>query len=806
MLQTLFTRIFSVTMWYHFAFMAVSIALFGMTLGALIVYLQPRHFPEEHAKTQLSLHALLFAVAIIAGFIIHLYVPYLTGTGSVGGGEGVPQPTGAPKADGWISTAAYLSLTYVSISIPFVFAGICVCIALTRFRGQVARLYAADLAGAAVGCVCFILALRVTDGPTAVFMVAAFAALGALAFAFDQPRKWLITAALTVFVSLGIFTMGHAILAHRQAPLVRLVYSKGTETARPIYEHWNEFAYFRMYRHSEVPTGWGFSTTFEPRWHRVPQIGVFIDAWAGTYLTRWDGDPDRLDHLRYDVTNFVHYVRRDADVLVVGVGGGRDVLSALAFEQRSVTGVEINGDLLDVVSGRFGDFTGHLDRDPRVRLVADEARSYITRQEDRYGIVQVSMIDTFAATAAGAFVLTENTLYTVEAWRVFLDRLTESGVMSFSRWYTPSDPAEVQRLFTLATAALRDAGIERPDRHMVMVTNIPEGADMLAGIGTLLVCRTPFTEEDLAAVADAVERLEFGVLYAPGLPGDPVLSQIARSTDLDEFASSFPLDISPPTDDRPFFFNMLRIQDVFSPGRIEGHVNAFNLKAVTTLGSLLVIVLGLTLLCIIVPLVLTRRRSRPMGAARYILFFGAIGFGFMLVEISQLQRLIVFLGHPTYGLSVVLFSLLLSSGIGSYLTPVCRDTSHASRSAWRLIAIVAVLVVLGLVTPPITSALRGATNGVRIAVAAALLAPPGLFMGMAFPLGMSVANLRSRRLTPWLWGINGAASVSASVLAVVLALAWGISAAFWGGVGCYIVAFVSYLGCVRSAPTSQTAP
>jgi hypothetical protein len=494
----------------------------------------------------------------------------------------------------------------------------------------------------------------------------------------------------------------------------------------------------------------------------------------------------------------VHHLRSDAEVLVVGVGGGRDVLSALAFRQNFVVGVEINGDLLDTVNHRFGDFTGHLDRNPRVRLVNDEARSYVSRQRDRFDIIQVSLIDTFAASSAGAFVLTENSLYTVEGWKAFLEKLSADGILSFSRWYTPAQPAELYRLAALASAALRGVGVDDPREHLAIVANVGPDAAPEFGVGTLIASRTPLSGADRSRIRAVASEMGFAVLMSPDGALDPTLLQITASRDLWAFADSFPLDISPPTDDRPFFFNMLRLRDLLERGEAGAIQNAFNLTAVTTLGGLLVIVFSLTALCLIVPLALTTRRSRLRGSAPFFWFFGGIGFGFMFVEISQMQRLIVFLGHPTYGLAVVLFSLLLSSGLGSYLTPEVASSAEARTARWRLIALLGALAVFGGLTPWVTDALRGASTPLRIATAVGTLFPLGLFMGMAFPMGMSLASGRTEGLTPWFWGINGATSVCASVLAVAVALTAGIAVSFWTGAGCYAVAFAAFLAATRA--------
>jgi hypothetical protein len=517
-----------------------------------------------------------------------------------------------------------------------------------------------------------------------------------------------------------------------------------------------------------------------------------IDSNAATVITAFEGNLEEVDFLKWDITNLAHYVRPEADVLVIGTGGGRDILSALAFEQRSVTGVEINGDIIDLVTGAYDDFSGHLAERPGVSFVHDEARSYITRTDDRFDLIQISMIDTWAATTSGAYVLTENSLYTLEAWDIFLGRLTPDGALSVSRWYYPNSPDEMYRLTSLATAALAKQGIAQPRDHIVIAAYVPgeQEKEIPVGVGTMILSQTPFSAHDLEILREIARKMHFELVLTPDLASDQTFARIVAGEDLDSLASSLLLNLAPPTDDSPFFFHMLRLQDIFAQGAMYLGTMAFNLGAVYTLGVLLVIVCGLTFLFIIVPLLLTTKRLQRGEMRRAVplfLFFAGIGMGFMLVEISQMQRLTVFLGHPTYGLSVVLFSLLLSGGIGSYLTN--RVQAQVIRSTLvRLSILLIVLLLAGLLTPLIIATFAGMTTAIRILVAVILLFPLGLFMGMAFPLGIKIASEQTSSLTPWLWGINGATSVCASVFAVAISLNWGISVSFWAGLGCYVLA------------------
>lgn len=777
MYEILLTRIFSVTMWYHFAFMAISVAMFGMTAGAILVYLLPHYFTQQRAKYHLTLSSLLFAASIVASFLTHLQIPPVRGASIMG--------------------LYPLVLTYVVISIPFVFSGICVCLALTKFPRQVSKLYAADLAGAAVGCILLVYTLKITDGPTAVIVVALLASLAAALFAVGWGHNRFLRTALVFTLLLAFLAVLNTVLMVKQRPLLRLKWVKGELELRPVYEKWNSFSRLTVLGdpdRPENPFGWGISPIY-PAGQKVRQLHMMIDASAYTPLTAFDGDLDDLGYLKWDITNLAHHLRPASKVLVIGSGGGRDVLSALAFGQESVTAVEINEDIIDAVNHRFGDFTGHLDRNPKVSFINDEARTYVARHEDRFDIIQVSLIDTWAATASGAFVLTENSLYTVEAWKIFLEHLAPGGILTFTRWYFEDRPGEMYRLTSLARSSLVQLGIEDQRKHIVILRRMgwQEHTGLPDGLGTMLVSKEPFSKEDLDVVEQIARRMQFDVVLSPRFSIDPAFSTIASGRDLETFAASFPLNIAAPTDDSPFFFHMLRLKDLFDPGLRDQGMMSFNTRAVYILGVLLISVVVLTFVCIIVPLILTTRKATLRGAFPLFMFFAAIGFGFMLVEISQMQRLIVFLGHPVYGLSVVLFSLLLSSGLGSYLTQAIRNPGLTRSTTVLLLLLLCVLIVFGYLTP---SAIRGfgeSTTTVRILVATGMLFPLGIFMGMPFPLGMKMASARSASLTPWLWGINGATSVCASVLAVVIALSSGISASFWSGLSCYAIAFIAFV-------------
>jgi hypothetical protein len=773
MYEILLTRIFSVTMWYHFAFLAVAAALLGMTLGAVLVQVRPRTFSTAAAPGHLATSALLFAIGVPATFLLHLAIPVV--------------PT--------LTTTGLLSvlITYLFIAVPFVASGVCICLALTRLPGPVGSTYAADLAGAACGCLATVGALTIADAPAAVFLVSALAAAGAAAFALAIGARRALAVAL-------VLVGGTVALGGTAASWLRLTWVKGGyERGQTLYERWNSYSRIRVSGDLEAtspPFGWGLSSMYRPTRH-VGQLLLSIDAIADTVLTRLDGSPTALDYLRYDVTNLAHYLRGDGRVLVVGAGGGRDVLSALAFGQRHVVAVEVNEAILHALNHTFGAYTGHLDRWPSVQFVNEEARSYVARLDQRFDIIQVSFIDTFAASAAGAYVLTEHSLYTVEAWRTFLDRLSPDGILTFSRWHFHRFPAEIRRLVALGTTALLASGVSRPRDHMVLVRT-ERGADpnhpTTVGVGTLLVARNPFSERDIAVVRDIATRLEFEVLLDPQTSADPTLAELASPDTLGGAVARSPLDISPPTDDRPFFFHTVPLGRALRFAAMDQGNVSFNTAAVLVLVGGVAVTAAFMIACL-AGVNAVRRRHPENGAitAADPIFFAAIGLGYILVEISQLERLTVVLGHPTLGLVVVLFALLLSSGIGSLAVGRWPMGGSGVARAAPITVTPLVLAAFGALTPMAIPSLWTLATPWRITIAVAAVAPIGFAMGMVFPRGLEMVRSRALAATPWLWAINGVASVLGSLAAVLVSISAGISTAFWSGTAAYVVAAAAAL-------------
>ena len=767
-LEILDTRLLSVMTWYHLSFFAVSTALFGMSAGSLRVYLGGERYAPARAPAELARAAMFFALSIPASHAVSLVLPI---------------PPGLTAT----SVASLATLTG-AIAVPFYLSGVVVALALTRIPGPSGRIYAVDLLGAALGSVSVLLLLASADlssGAIAVGAVAAVSAACFHVFAGDRPGAR-VAAALALCLLAAAF-----VNARSPARGLRVAFYKSGAVPRSelVDERWTLHGQVSVRQAADGPPAyWGPGAGTDG--YRVNTTPLLIDGAAATAMTRWNGSREELDWVAHDVTSLAFHLRPGGEVAVIGVGGGRDLLTAIWAGSRHVTGIEVNRAFLDLLEGRFRSYAGLADR-PELRLVHDEARSYLTRTDARFDVIQMSLIDTWAATGAGAFTLTENGLYTVEAFEVFLDALTPNGLLAVSRWHNPLNVSETGRLVSLATASLLARGVARPDRNLALVSG--------GIVATLLVSPSPLSPADVARLRAVSSEFGFRVLLAPGAsPENPLMRQIVASgsaADLDAAVADRPYDYSPPTDRRPYFFNLLRpasfLRGLSLPGGVQPVVTG-NLQATSTLVVLWILsALGVALV-IFAPLL--RAGLPALGRrsfAHAALYFALIGVGFMLVQIPLVQRFSVYLGHPTYAVSVVLFSMILAAGAGS----LCSDLVPIERRAGWLIAIpLAVAALLGAVALSLQTVIDATlAQGLapRCATAVAVVAVPAFGMGTCLPFGLRLVRRLSEAALPWMWGINGACSVLAAVSAIGVSMTWGIDTNLGLAAGCYaLLAFV----------------
>jgi spermidine synthase len=789
-LEVVLTRIFSVTMRYHFAFLAISLALMGNAMAGVMLYFLPELTRPAQARRWGGLLALALAVAVPVTFVLYLQIPFRQVLGS----PGFPP-----------QKILYLVLIFLDMTIPFLLSGLILSMTLSAWPERANQVYWADLTGAALGCLFSIVALETLGGAGAVLAVAGAAALAGLVLTWGTSTPQVL-ATVAVLALTGL-TWGNA----RQDWITVTVGETKGKTPSILHEHWNAHSQVTVHEVSQYPFFWSvdlryWDKTIEERRYLNHAL-LLIDDVAGTPVQEFRGLLEEVEFLRYDLTSLVYHLIEQPKTLVIGPGGGRDVLAALASGAPHVTAVEVNPAIVDVVGRHLADFAGHLYDRPDVTVVVDDARGYIARSPERYDVIQASLIDTWAAGGSGAFALSENSLYTVEAFRTYYEHLTDRGILTISRWYLTERPAETIRLVSTGMAGWSGAGVAAPQQHIVVVAR-PNAEGEIEGMATVLFKRAPLKRAEIAGLKRESEELGFTVIYAPGLPVREEVGEFILAEDRAAFIAHHPLDISPATDNRPFFFNLVRFGDFFDLSLNTSGVYRTSVEALAILGTVLALTTGMGVLFVVVPLWLgTRQRGAPRPTWRLLAYFGGLGVAFMLVEIPTIQRLTVYLGRPVYSLAVVLFSILLFSGLGSLWAGLTARNPDRWLKGWLFPLLMGLVALHGGAGGWLLHATIDWPLSVRLGMTVALLAPLSFLMGMPFPLGMRWAGARCPQAVPWLWGINGVTSVTGSALSTALAIHFGLTATLFVAMVVYGLAGVVLAHeIVRAGRAPRTAP
>jgi hypothetical protein len=762
------TRVFSGTIGYYFAFMSISVAMLGLGAGSLWVTLRgpvpvPPYVRSAHAA---------FGMAVLGAASILAYLRYYPAMG----GEGAS------------GQAAYVAI-FAALFVPFLLGGVVISIVLEANRAEFGSFYAVDLIGAAAGCVLAVVLLDHVAAPSAMLVLSAFGGLAAPLFllaAGERRQAAWHAAALAA-------TFGATALLVRGSPLLSPSVIRNKLMPDMVLDQWNDFS--RVVVRKGPFYTWGLSETFPEK--REEQYDLLIEGVAGTQIQRFgDRDLRRLGFLRYDVGSLPHLVRPTGSVLALGVGGGLDVLTARYFGKDRIVGVEVNPLVGKVVNEDFGDYSGRPYELPGVRVHFENARTFVKRDRARYDVVTVTWVDSGAATGAGAFALTENYLYTVEAFRDYLARLEDDGVLAFMRArYSPEYDAI--KGIGIAVEALGQLGVRDPADN-ILVTSVKSPHFGHREITHVMLKKRPFSASEIAVVDEARRRLRFTDLYTPGRDdGDGPITELIRNRDRRAVYASFPFDMEPNTDDRPFYF-FLRADK----GRPAGPDVKILVQSIVTI----FVLIGAFL---VVPLVaLLRRGVRARGGiVAPSVYFALLGLGFMLVEMKLLQQSVLVVGNPTLSLAAVLSSLLLSTGVGAALSErVKRSARSRTLAGWLFGALVVVLLAALVASEALADWLTGFPIAMRTAGLVVAIAPLGLLLGCPLPLGMSTLcdEREAPGLVPWCWGINGLFGVAGSAVAIYVAIHHGLKRAFLLGVLCYVAAAALLL--VRMARRGTNGP
>ena len=778
MFELTLTRIFAVADWYHFAFLSISVALFGYAgSGTLLSVLSDC----SRKKLGRTLSA-IFPLAILGAYYVINTIPFDS-----------YQLSWSPRQ------VAYLLMYYASLIIPFGVSGFILSHWMAERPDRI-RVYATNLIGSAIGTLGLLAVLPMLGAERTIMAAAALAALGGTvilrARPFEASRR-LPLVPLGLLAASMIWILDAPTWAHlRLSPYKSLSYALQAGDARVGFRRWNAYSRVDVVESARIHSAPGLSLRF--RGKLPPQHGLTIDGDNLSPISRRT-EADDVAFLSYLPTSIIHRVRPQGRVLIIRPRGGLDVAVALHSGAREVVVVEDNPLVVQAVRDTYGPMTDNLYRDSRVRVLVEDGRSGLQswdtgqgKSKEGFDIIQLSLAETFHPLTAASYSLSENYIYTVEGFLQAFGRLRDDGILVATRWLQ-EPPSESLRVAALMTTALERLGVSAVSQHII---SLRSWSTML-----LLASPTPFANQDIESVVSACNELGFDLVHYPGMRPEEanLVNQIpqpiyyqAWQRLLDPnlrsgFSRTHPYDVSPPTDDRPFLGHTFRWRQI--PGIIaqlgktwqpfggSGFLLVLVLLVVATLAAVMLIVL---------PLVWARRTARPVSHGwRPLTYYAALGMGFLLIEMPLMQQFILYLGHPALSFIIVLSALLVASGIGSML-------SHTIDLRAALCALIAAIAIY----PPALQWLFHLTLSwalpMRMSLSLLCLLPLGVLLGMPFAGGLRTIETAYPGLVPWIWAINGSASVIGSILATILALSWGYRTVLILAAICYIGALAAF--------------
>lgn len=782
--EILLMALFSLIQWHHFAYMVVSVALLGFgASGTFLVF--TRRWLETRFRTVTIIQACLFASTSLICYVVAQRLSF------------------NPEELLWDSSHwVRLELIFLLLALPFFFAANLVGLVLITFKRELSRVYAADLTGAGIGAVAIVGLLFLVQPSTALRFIAFLGFTAAAAAWFECRGSAGYAIAGLLLVGIGLYAMPASWTEPVVSPykgLSQLLRVHGTRIAA---ERSSPLGRVTVVESLAVPLRYAPGLSLNSRIEPPAQLGLFVNADAMSTITRYNGDRENIAYLDDLTSALPYHLALPKRVLVLAAGGGADVLQALYHDAEKVDAVELDPQVVALVRNTYKEFSGGIYDHDDVTIHVTEARGFLNQDGESYDLIQIPPLDSFGSAATGIHGLNENHLYTIEAIQRAMERLDDQGYLAMTRWIK-LPPRDTLKLIATATEALKQSGLDDISRRMVLIRGWQTG--------TLLIKKGVFTLSEINQIRQFSAERAFDLAYYPGMPATeanqynlldaPYFYDGARAllgNGRDDFIDSYKFDLKPASDNQPFYFHFVKwrtLPELIGLRHRGG--SALIETGYLTLLATLAQVLVLSIIIILVPLVFIRRdrsaQSGKINQGKLLVYFLALGLGFLLIEIAFLQKFIQFLHHPVYSAAVVLGSFLVAAGAGSRL---------ADRYAGRQISIrvvrVAILVIAGLgicyslILGPLYQWMANWSMIARALVVVALIAPLGFCMGMPFPLGLSRLGNSSQSLTPWAWGINGCASVISAVLATLLAIHFGYNAVILIAVVCYLAAAVYF--------------
>ncbi len=862
-LQLALVRIFSVMVWYHFTFMIISLALLGYGASGSFLSLFKNKIIQKQSVSFFSFFSFLAGISVFVSYVFICYYPpdpfsLLSGNSS---------DKNVSKVVIW----AIFIFDYILLLLPFLLSGMAMSGAVSFFPKNINKIYSADLMGAGLGCIAMLIILSILGGERAVLICGIFFIVSSILFEFSfvsdktidvyttKARKTLFIIGLIISI-LGIFIIP-GFTKMPVAPNKALSGVLKNPYQKLLFTKWNAISRVDVFTTADRLLLWKVSRSYEGD---VPRgKGLMIDADAFTPIVGDDGNNETKKVLNYTITSLGYQFGKRESALIIGPGGGLDVLTADYNKVKNISGVELNPLIVKIVGDDFKEFNNNLYHRENIDIFSDEGRSFVKRSLKKYDILQIPLVDTWAALASGAYSLSENYIYTIEAIEDYWNHLTDEGILSIIRWRS-TPPTGLLRLSANAYYAMLGLGIEDPQNHIFIVSD--------GNLTNFILKKTPFKTAEINILKDLSKKYQYQIIYSPYIKADvmpyvyvlgyedkktppqnnlyskeedtsvskkqnePIFAGIKKgefktiyinpafafssaslsdkflfltqeakeqgaiplhfsgfngyndfenffmTEDKAAFFKNYPMNVFPTSDESPFFFQHFKFNlnnpelDIFKRLKVLGLNNILSQAGILAILSLFIIAFVFSFILILLPLIVGEKESLK-EKNKWILFFyfSFLGFAYIFIEISQIQRFILFLGQPVYSISIVLFTFLTSSGIGSRVSGIIR-TSIINIVLLAVSGVLLFVVLYFFFQTSIFGIFLSMSFTARIIISVLMLFPLGFFMGMLFPAGIRIAEkTKKTSLIPWLWAANGICSVLGSILSSFFAMQMGFS-------------------------------
>lgn len=762
--EVLLMRLFSIIQWHHFAYMVISLALLGYGISGTFLSLTQRWLlPRYNAALCINLG--LFGITALGGYLLAQQIPF--------NAETVLWDLHQPL---------WLLALYLLLALPFFFAANAIGLSFIAIRGQIARLYSADLLGAGAGSLGVILLLSLAMPLPALGIIAAIAMVSLLValweLSIQRRMLWSVAAIITATLMVTVAQRGTLQLS----PYKELSQMLRIEGTTVVSESSSPLGLLTVVESSKVPLRHAPGLSLMARSEPPPQVAIFSDGAGMTVINRGDAADSAYDYLDQLTWALPYHLATPRSVLVLGAGGGTEVLQAQRHGVSNIDAVELNPRMISLVRDRYGDFSGHLYSQPGITLHAAEGRGFAASSDKKYDLIQLPLLDSFATSSAGLYALNESYLYTVEALRTFYQRLNPNGYLAISRWIN-LPPRDTLKLFATAATMLEQDGIADPGKRLILIRGWQTS--------TLLIKSGDITDEEITALRAFTNERAFDLCWFSGIRAD----EVNRYNLLDQphfhnaavallgpgrqqFLDGYKFNLTPATDDAPYFFQFFKWRTLPEIMALRGSGGMPLLEwGYLILVATLLQALFASVILILLPLFVLRRNRvahGPLCRRSVLIYFSAIGLAFMFIEMAFIQRFILFLHHPLHATSVVLSGFLIFAGIGSaYARRLAHTERHRRGVQVAVTGIITISAVYLLLLGPLFELLQHWPMTAKVAITLLLIMPLAFCMGLPFPLALDRLGRDAPQLIPWAWGVNGCASVISAVLAALLAIHFG---------------------------------